>query len=105
VSTVSESQTLRYLEFATCGVCVGRGREPAPACSACGGSGSHVEQRRLRVRTLAGVRDGEELRVEGIGRRFVLEVAPRPRHSRLALAAAAAALLCALGLLASIVLR
>jgi molecular chaperone DnaJ len=105
VSTFSESRTLRYLEFATCAACEGRGREPAPACRACSGRGSRVELRRLRVRTPPGVRDGDQLRVEGIGRRFVLEVAQRPRDSRLVLVAAAAALLCALGLLASIVLR
>jgi len=99
LSTLRESATLRLLEVRACPSCEGRGHEPAPACSECEGSGRTTALRCLRVRVPAGVRDGDLIQVEGIERRFRLNVAPRPRDSRLVLGAAGAAFLCALGLL------
>jgi molecular chaperone DnaJ len=105
LSTLTESETLRYLEVATCAACEGRGHEPFPACTTCAGTGGRLEMQTIRIRTPPGVRDGDQLRVEGIERRFLLRVGRRPRDSRLVLAAAAVALLGAIAMLLFLVLH
>ena len=105
LSTLTESETLRYLEVARCSACDGRGHEPVPSCTTCGGTGGRLETQTIRVRTPPGVRDGDQLKVEGIDRRFLLRVGQRPRDSRLMLAVAAASLLGAVAMLLLLVLR
>lgn len=105
LSQVRESPTLRLLEVRTCPVCEGRGRAAAPVCLDCGGRGLVTRARSVRVRLPAGVRDGDLIEVEGVARRFRLKVAPRGRDSRLILAVAGAALVCALALFLYLTLR
>jgi molecular chaperone DnaJ len=99
LSRVTESPTLRLLEVETCPVCGGAGHAPAPKCLNCGGSGATTSARSLRLRVPAGVRDGDLIQVEGVDRRFRLNVVPRPRDSSAILLIAGVALACALGLL------
>ena len=95
LSRVTESPTLRLLEVETCPVCGGGGHAPAPTCLNCGGSGATTTARSLRVRVPAGVRDGDLIQVEGVERRFRLNVGPRPRDSSVILLVAGVALACA----------
>jgi hypothetical protein len=105
LSKVTESTTLRLLEFNVCSACGGTGRAAAPLCLDCGGSGSTTSLRSLRLRVPAGVDDGDLIQVEGIDRRFHLNVTARPRDSSAVLLLAGIALACALGLLAFLLLR
>lgn len=105
LSSVRQSQTVRLLDVRTCPVCGGLGHAPAPACERCGGGGRVAVHETMRVRFPAGVRDGDLVQVDGIERRFRVAVAPRPRDSRLLLALAGVALLCALGLLLFLLAR
>jgi molecular chaperone DnaJ len=105
LSKVTESTTLRLLEFNFCSACGGTGRAAAPSCLDCGGSGSTTSLRSLRLRVPAGVGDGDLIQVEGIDRRFRLSVSTRPRDSSALLLLAGVALACALGLLAYLLLR
>ena len=57
------------------------------------------------MRVPAGVRDGDLIQVEGVDRRFRLNVGPRPRDSSLILIVAGIALACAVGLLLFLVFR
>jgi hypothetical protein len=57
------------------------------------------------VRVPPGVRDGDLIQVEGVERRFRLNVGPRPRDSSVILLVAGVALACALGLLFFLVFR
>jgi DnaJ domain len=102
---VTETDTLRYLEVSRCSACAGRGHDAMPACATCGGKGAMPETRAVQVRVPPKVKDGDQLAVEGIDQRFLLRVSARPRDSRLVLGVAAVALLCALGLLAFLLLR
>jgi len=103
--TVRESASVRLLDVRPCPTCRGRGHDAAAACPGCAGSGRATVRRTIRVRFPAGVREGDLVEVEGIVRRFRVGVAPRPRDSRLILATAALALVCALGLLLYLSLR
>jgi molecular chaperone DnaJ len=105
LSRVTESPTLRLLEVQTCPACGGAGHAPAPSCLTCGGSGATTSARSLRVRVPAGVRDGDLIQVEGVERRFRLNVGPRPRDSSVILLMAGLALASALGLLVFLVFR
>jgi DnaJ-class molecular chaperone len=105
LSIVTESPNVRLLEVQRCGACEGRGHAPAPVCPDCGGSRTTTRRRSLRVRLPAGVRDGDQIQVEGVGRRFRIEVGPRPRDSRPVLRLAAIALFCAVGLLLYLLIR
>src|SRR5207302_1856141 len=98
LSKVTESPTLRLLEVETCTACGGAGHAPAPSCLNCGGRGTMTSATSLRVRVPAGVRDGDLIQVEGVDRRFRLNVSPRPRDSSVLLLVAGIALACALGL-------
>jgi hypothetical protein len=53
----------------------------------------------------AGVRDGDQIQVPGVDRRFRIEVGTRPRDSRAVLRLAAVMLVCALGLLLYLLVR
>jgi hypothetical protein len=57
------------------------------------------------VRIPAGVRDGDLIQVDGVARRFRLNVGPRPRDSSVILLLAGVALACALGLLFFLLFR
>jgi molecular chaperone DnaJ len=105
LSRVTESTTLRLLEVQTCPVCGGGGHAPAPSCLTCSGTGTMTSLRSLRLRVPAGVRDGDLIQVDGVARRFRLNVAPRPRDSSLILLLAGVALACALGLLLFLLFR
>jgi molecular chaperone DnaJ len=105
LSRVTESPTLRLLEVQTCPACGGDGHAPAPSCLNCGGSGTVTSLRSLRVRVPAGVRDGDLIQVQGVERRFRLNVGQRPRDSSIILLMAGLALACALGLLFFLVFR
>lgn len=105
VSRVRESATARLLDIRTCPTCGGRGHEPATACPGCGGTGRTAARRTIRVRFPAGVREGDLVEVAGVARRFRVGVTARPRDSRLILATAACALVCALGLLLYLTFR
>ncbi len=96
---VTESSTVRLLEVHTCTQCDGRGRDIAPACESCGGSGLTTSPRMFSIKIPPGVDDGDLLQVDDIDQRFRLNVKPRPRDSRLVIAVAVAALLCAVALL------
>jgi DnaJ domain/DnaJ central domain len=96
---VTESPTLRLLEVHTCTTCEGRGHDVAPSCEACAGSGTTTSARMFSLRVPAGVGDGDLLQVDDVDQRFHLNVKPRPRDSRIVIAVAAAALVCAVGLL------
>lgn len=96
---VTESSTMRLLEVHTCSRCEGRGHDVAPVCEPCEGSGSTTAPRTFSIRVPGGVGDGDLLQVDGIDQRFHLNVKPRPRDSRLVIAVAVAALLCAVALL------
>jgi hypothetical protein len=54
---------------------------------------------RFSVRVPARVEDGDLLQVDGVAQRFRLNVGPRPRDSRVVIAAAVVALACAVALL------
>jgi len=105
LSRVTESPTLRLLEVETCPACGGVGHAPAPSCLNCSGSGATNSSRSLRLRVPAGVRDGDLIQVDGVARRFRLNVAPRPRDSSVILLLAGVALACALGLLFFLLFR
>jgi molecular chaperone DnaJ len=105
LSRVTESATLRLLEVETCPVCGGVGHAPAPTCLNCGGSGVTTTAQSVRVRVPPGVRDGDLIQVEGVERRFRLNVGPRPRDSSVILLVAGVALACALGLLFFLLFR
>jgi molecular chaperone DnaJ len=105
INEVRETAELRLLQVHRCSVCSGKGQDVAIACIVCGGSGKTTEPTTIRLRTPAGVEDGDLLQVDGIAQRFLLRVGPRPRDSRLVLAASALALLCAVGLLLFLLLR
>jgi molecular chaperone DnaJ len=105
LSKVTESKTVRLLEFSYCGACAGTGHAAAPSCLECGGSGATTSTRLLRVRVPGGVRDGDLIQVEGVERRFRLAVGARPRDSSAVLLLAALALACAVGLLLFLLLR
>jgi molecular chaperone DnaJ len=105
LSRVSESPTLRLLEVQTCPVCAGVGHAPAPLCFDCGGTGVRNSARSLRLRVPAGVRDGDQIQVDGVPQRFRLNVSPRPRDSSVILLLAGVGLACALGLLFFLLFR
>src|SRR5579864_6703698 len=105
LSKVSETKTMRLLEFSYCGACGGTGHAAAPSCLDCCGSGVIRSTRSLRVRVPGGVRDGDLIQVEGVERRFRLAVGARPRDSSALLVLAGLALACAVGLLLFLLLR
>jgi molecular chaperone DnaJ len=99
LTKVTESKSMRLLEFRYCGVCGGTGHAAAPTCLECGGSGATTATRSLRLRVPGGVRDGDLIQVEGVERRFRLAVGNRPRDSSAVLLLAGLALASAVGLL------
>jgi molecular chaperone DnaJ len=105
INRVTETAELHLLEVRPCDRCGGRGHETPAPCETCGESGRTTGWTTLRLRTPPGVGDGDLLQVDGIARRFVLRVGPRPRDSRLVLAVSALAFACALGLLLFLLLR
>jgi molecular chaperone DnaJ len=105
LSKVTESQDLRLLEVFACAACGGVGHAPAPTCLDCAGVGSTTSVRTLRIRIPEGVRDGDQIQVDGVERRFRVNVGPRQRDSRAVIVFAALAALCALALLLSLLLR
>jgi molecular chaperone DnaJ len=96
---VTETAEMRLLEVSPCGACDGRGGPEPPRCESCGGSGRKTEPTTIRLRIPPGVHDGDLIQVDGVARRFLLHVEPRPRDSRLVLAVSAAALAAAVALL------
>jgi molecular chaperone DnaJ len=105
LTRVTESATVRLLEVESCSACGGSGHAAVPPCLDCGGSGITASSRSLRVRVPAGVRDGDLIQVEGIERRFHLNVGSRPRDSSVVLLFAGIALACAVGLLFFLLFR
>jgi molecular chaperone DnaJ len=105
LSKVTESATVRLLEFNYCSACGGTGHAAPPSCLVCAGSGATTSTRSLRVRVPGGVRDGDLIQVEGVERRFRLAVGARPRDSSAVLLLAGLALACAVGLLLFLLLR
>jgi hypothetical protein len=51
------------------------------------------------VRVPPGLRNGDQLHIDGVGRPFVLRVGSRPRDSRIVMVLAAVALICAVAYL------
>jgi molecular chaperone DnaJ len=105
LSKVTETETIRLLEFTYCSTCGGTGHAAAPACLDCGGSGATRSTRSFRVRVPGGIRDGDLIQFEGVERRFRLSVSARPRDSSAVLLLAGLALACAVGLLLFLLLR
>jgi DnaJ-class molecular chaperone len=94
------------MDVTTCLACGGRGTRTARRpCAACSGTGASVTRRTVELVVPPGVRNGDELRVEGVVRGFRMDVTPRPRDSRLVLAVSALALACAVGLLVYLLVR
>ena len=105
LSRVTETTDVRLLEIQPCALCEGRGHDVVEPCENCSGHGMIVSPTTVRVRTPAGVHDGDVLAVDGLAQRFVLRVGHRPRDSRLILALSALALLAAVALLLFLLLR
>ena len=101
VRRAAEDSELLLLQLVPCSACSG-GRV---ACEACGGAGRTAEERELRVRVPAGVRDGDLLRVATVPGLIRARVAPRPVDSVLVRALALALLLAAVALLAYLLVR
>jgi molecular chaperone DnaJ len=102
---ITELDSLRLLEVEVCDACGGRGHAAVPTCLDCGGSGATTAAHSLRVRMPAGVRDGDLIKVEGIDRRFRVNVGARPRDASWVLLLAGLALACAVGLFVFLLLR
>jgi molecular chaperone DnaJ len=100
-----DPEEFHVLDVSACLACEGRGFGPAPRCSVCSGTGATVVERAVTVRVPPGLRDGDELHVEGVGRPFQLAVGSRPRDSKIVLALAAVFLLCAVSYLVYLLLR
>jgi DnaJ-like protein len=105
LSKVTESKTIRLLEFNYCSACGGTGHAAAPSCLECGGRGATTSVQSLRVRIPGGVRDGDLIQFDGVDRRFRLTVGARPRDSSALLLLAGLALACAVGLLLFLLLH
>jgi molecular chaperone DnaJ len=105
LSKVTESKTIRLLEFNYCDACGGTGHAAAPSCLECGGRGATTSVQSLRVRIPGGVRDGDLIQFDGVDRRFRLTVGARPRDSSALLLFAGLALACAVGLLLFLLLN
>jgi DnaJ-class molecular chaperone len=100
-----DPEEFHVLDVTACLACEGRGVGPLPRCAVCSGIGSTVVERAVTVRVPPGLQDGDELHVDGVGRPFVLRVGSRPRDSKIVLALAAVALLCAVSYLAYLLLK
>jgi molecular chaperone DnaJ len=90
----------RWLKVDPCETCGGEGRFKTP-CPRCAGLGEIRRERTIKVRIPPGVDDGTSLRVAGEpdNAYLVIRLKPGPRDSRLAQAAAAVLLVCAVVLL------
>jgi len=94
------------MDVTTCLACGGRGRRPGRRpCARCSGTGTTVTKRAVTLTIPPNVRNGDQLRVEGVARTFRMDVGPRPRDSKLVLAVSAVALLAAIGLLVYLLVR
>jgi DnaJ-class molecular chaperone len=100
-----DPEEFHVLDVTVCLACEGRGFGPLPRCAVCSGIGSTVVERAVTVRVPPGLQDGDELHIEGVGRPFVLRVGSRPRDSKIVLALAAVALLCAVAYLLYLLLK
>ena len=100
-----DPEEFHVLDVSVCLACEGRGFGPAPRCSVCSGTGSTVVERAVTVRVPPGLRDGDELHIEGVGRPVQLAIGSRPRASKIVLALAALFLLCAVSYLVYLLLR
>ena len=56
-----------FSTVATCDVCIGTGKVPKEVCQTCKGAGVHREQQEVEVAIPAGIRDGEMIRMQGMG--------------------------------------
>ena len=100
-----DPEEFHVLDVSACLACEGRGFGPAPRCAACSGTGSTVLERAVTVRVPPGLRNGDELHIDGVSRPFVLRVGARPRDSKVVIALAAVALICAVAYLVYLLLR
>ena len=100
-----DPEEFHVLDVSACLACEGRGFGPAPRCAVCSGTGATVVERAVTVRVPPGLRDGDQLHVDGVGRPVQLSIGSRPRDSKIVLAFAAVALLCAVSYLIYLLLR
>jgi molecular chaperone DnaJ len=94
-----DPEEFHVLDVSTCLACEGRGHGPASRCAVCSGTGSTIAERAVTVRVPPGLTDGDQLLVDGVRRPFQLSIGARPRDSKVVLALAGAALLCAVAFL------
>jgi molecular chaperone DnaJ len=105
INRVTETADMRLLEVHPCRLCEGRGHDRVEPCRTCAGCGTIVSPTTVRVRTPAGVSDGDVLAVDGLAQRFVLRVGQRPRDSRIVLLVSGLALAAAVALLLYLLIR
>ncbi len=67
VTHTRSSGFIRIATSAPCGKCNGAGRTAEKACRHCGGKGIIEEENKVRVKVPAGIEDGMQLRLEGLG--------------------------------------
>ena len=104
-SPEEDTEDLHVLDRSVCLACEGRGRGPAPRCATCSGTGATVVERAVTVRVPPGLRNGDQLMVDGVGRPFQLSIRARPRDSKIVLALAGVALICLVAFLVYLLLR
>jgi len=56
-----------FESVATCDECLGKGKVPARACSACNGAGVHRVAKKVKVEVPSGIANGETLKMAGEG--------------------------------------
>ncbi len=93
VSDVRRSVFGTIMATRLCVTCGGSGQEITSPCTACGGEGRSLERRTVSVEVPAGVADGMDLRMEGIGQQgrrgapsgdlyLTIHVEPHPTFDR-----------------------
>jgi DnaJ-class molecular chaperone len=102
---VDDQGEIHRLDISACLACEGRGHGHAPRCAVCSGTGATVVERAVTVRVPPGLHDGDQLMVDGVGRPFQLSIGARPRDSKVVIALAAVALICAVAFLVYLLLR
>jgi molecular chaperone DnaJ len=100
-----DNEEFHVLDVSACLACEGRGFGPVPRCTVCSGTGSTVVERAVTVRVPPGLRNGDQLHVDGVYRPFQLRVGVRPRDSKVVLLLAAVALIGAVSFLIYLLLR
>ena len=67
VRSVQRTILGNFESVATCDECLGKGKVPARACSACNGAGVHRVAKKVKVDIPAGIANGETLKMTGEG--------------------------------------